>query len=143
MKLVRNLMMLAAAVLVGAVSLTAQGQKTWTDEEYDKLMKQVGSSFGATRKAIEGQNAELAKTNVAQVSKLFTDVVAFWKSRNVGDAVATSEEAIKHAKAVEAAVDAKDFTKAAENAKMLQGACGSCHGKYRDKGPDGQFRIKP
>ena len=34
-------------------------------------MKQVGSSFGAARKAIEGQNAELAKTNVERSRSLF------------------------------------------------------------------------
>jgi hypothetical protein len=144
MKLVRTLMMLAVAVLFGAVTMTAQGgQKKWADEDLDKMMKEIGGAVGATRKAIEGQNAELAKTNAAKMSTLFADVQAFWKSRNVADAADTAGEAIKHAKAVEGAVDAKDFTKAAENAKMLQGTCASCHMKYRDKGPDGNYRIKP
>ena len=144
MKLVRTVMMFAAAVLLGTVTMTAQGgQKTWADEDLDKLMKEIGGAVGATRKAIDGQNAELAKTNAAKMSTAFTDVQAFWKSRNVHDAADTAGEALKHAKAVEGAVDAKDFTKAAEHAKMLQGTCGSCHMKYRDKGPDGSYRIKP
>jgi cytochrome c556 len=74
---------------------------------------------------------------------LFADVQAFWKSRNVTDAADTAGEAIKHAKAVEGAIDGKDFTKAAEHAKLLQGTCATCHTKYRDKGPDGNYRIKP
>jgi cytochrome c556 len=144
MKLVRTLLMLVAAVLLGTVTMTAQGgQKKWADEDLDKLMKEIGGSVGATRKAIEGQNAELAKTNAAKMGTLFADVQAFWKSRNVTDAADTAGEAMKHAKAVEGAVDAKDFTKAAEHAKMLQGTCASCHMKYRDKGPDGSYRIKP
>lgn len=144
MKLVRTMMMLAAAVLLGTVTMTAQGgQKKWADEDLDKIMKEVGGAFGATRKAIEGQNAELAKTNAAKLGTLFADVEAFWKSRNVADAASTAAEAAKHAKAVEAAVDGKDFTKAAADSKMLQGNCASCHKQYRDKGPDGNYRIKP
>jgi hypothetical protein len=144
MKLVRTLMMFGAAVLLGTVTMTAQGgPKKYTDEDLDKIMKEVGGAIGATRKAIDGQNAELAKTNAAKMGTLFTDVQAFWKSRNVTDAADIAGEAMKHAKAVEAAVDAKDFTKAAESAKALQGQCASCHMKYRDKGPDGNYRIKP
>ena len=144
MTLVRTTMMLVAAVMMTAVTIAAQGgQKKWADEDLDKLMKEIGGAVGATRKAIEGQNADLAKTNAAKMATAFVDVQAFWKSRNVQDAADTAGEAGKHAKAVEAAVDAKDFTKAAEHAKMLQGACASCHMKYRDKGPDGNYRIKP
>lgn len=144
MTLVRRLLMFAAAVLLGTVTMTAQaGQKTWSDEDLDKMMKEVGASVGAMRKALDGQNAELAKTNAAKMGTLFADVQAFWKSRNVTDAASTAGDAVKHAKAVEAAIDGKDFTKAAEHAKMLQGTCASCHKQYRDKGPDGNYRIKP
>lgn len=144
MKLVRTIMMFAAAVMMTAVTITAQGgQKQWTDEDLDKLMKEIGGAVGATRKAIDGQNAEIAKTNAAKMATAFGDVQAFWKARNVQDAADTAGEAVKHAKAVEGAVDAKDFTKAAEHAKLLQGTCASCHMKYRDKGPDGNYRIKP
>ena len=144
MKLVRTVMMMAAAVLLGTVTMMAQGgQKKWADEDLDKMMKEIGSSVGAMRKAIDGQNAELAKTNAAKMGTLFTDVQAFWKSRNVVDAANTAGEAVKHAKAVEGAVDAKDFTKAAESAKTLQGTCASCHKQYRDKDAEGNYRIRP
>jgi cytochrome c556 len=144
MTLVRMLMMFAAALLLGTVTMTAQGgQKNSTDEDLDKIMKEIGGAVGATRKAIDGQNAEIAKTNAAKMGTLFADVQAFWKSRNVTDAADTAGEAIKHAKAVEGAIDGKDFTKAAEHAKLLQGTCATCHTKYRDKGPDGNYRIKP
>ena len=143
MKLFRTMTMFAAALLIGTITMTAQGQKKWADEDLDKMMKEIGASVGAMRKAIDGQNAELAKTNAAKMGTLFADVQAFWKSRNVEDAAKTAGEAMTHAKAVEAAVDGKDFTKAAENAKMLQGACASCHKQYRDKDAEGNYRIKP
>ena len=144
MKLVRTVMMLAAAVLVGTMTLAAQGgQQQWTDEQYDKVMKEVGPTAGALRKAIEGQNAELAKTNSTKIVQLFTDTHAFWTSRNVKEAAGIANDAVTHAKAVDAAIDAKDFAKAAEHAKAMQGTCAACHKQYRDKAPDGTWRIKP
>ncbi|HUE85757.1 MAG TPA: hypothetical protein VMO26_06730 [Vicinamibacterales bacterium] len=143
MTLVRSMMFLAAAVLACAVTMTAQGQKQWTDEDYDKVMKEVGATVGALRKAVDGQNAELAKTNASKMVALFTDVRAFWTARNVKEASAIADSAVTHAKAVEGAVDAKDFSKAAEHAKTMQGACAECHKQYRDKAPDGSWRIKP
>jgi hypothetical protein len=162
MNLVRASMFLVAAVWVGVTGISetggavsAQGTppqpaaagttmaKTWTDDDLDKLMKEISSSVGVLRKAIDGQNAELAKTNADKIEELFEQVDDFWASRNVKDAADTADDAAEHAEHVEDAVDAKDFTKAAEHAKLLQSTCASCHGKYRDKGPDGQYRIKP
>ena len=155
MRFVRYSMLLAATALACAVGIAAQGQppqpagtgmtmaKTWADEDLDKLMKEIGSTQGAMRKAIDGQNAELAKTNADKLEELFEQVDDFWSARNVKDAADTADDAAEHADHIEDAVDAKDFAKALEHAKLLQATCASCHTKYRDKGPDGQYRIKP
>ena len=154
MKLVRFSMCVAGAALVYAVTMTAQGPpqpaatgttmaKTWTDDDLDKLMKEIGATNGAMRKAIDGQNAELLKTNADKLEELFEQVDDFWSARNVKEAADVADDAAEHADHIEDAADAKDFAKAAEHAKLLAGTCASCHGKYRDKGPDGQYRIKP
>ena len=155
MKLVCSSFVLAAVALVGAVTIAAQAQapqpaatgttmaKTWTDDDLDKLMKEIGSTQGAMRKAIDGQNADLLKTNADKLEELFEQVDDFWSARNVKDAADIADDAAEHADHIEDAADAKDFAKAAEHAKLLQGTCASCHMKYRDKGPDGQYRIKP
>jgi hypothetical protein len=155
MSLVRSSLCLAATALVYAVTITAQGQppqpagtattmaKTWTDDDLDKLMKEIGATNGALRKAIDGQNAELLKTNADKLEDLFEQVDDFWSARNVKDAADVADDAAEHAEHLEDDADAKDFAKAAEHAKLLAAACASCHGKYRDKGPDGQYRIKP
>lgn len=155
MTFVRSCMFLAALALAGAITVAAQGQppqpagagvtmaKTWTDDDLDKLMKEIGGTQGAMRKAIDGQNAELLKTNADKLEELFEQVDDFWSSRNVKEAADIADDAAEHAEHIEDAADAKDFAKAAEHAKLLQGTCASCHGKYRDKGPDGQYRIKP
>jgi methyl-accepting chemotaxis protein len=142
---------LSALTLAAAVTITAQGQpappaaaaKTWADADLDKLMKEVGATVGVLRKSIDGQNAEMAKEQADKMESLFEQVDDFWNARNVRDAADTADDAAEHADHIEDAVDAKDFAKAAEHMKMLQGTCANCHGKYRDKGPDGQYRIKP
>ena len=147
-------MFLAAVALAGAATMKAQGPpqpagtgmtvaKTWTDDDLDKLMKEVNATQAAMRKAIDGQNAELAKTNADKLEELFEQVDDFWSARNVKDAADTADDAAEHAEHIEDAADAKDFAKAAEHAKLLQATCATCHSKYRDKGPDGQYRIKP
>lgn len=155
MNLVRSSLFLATVALAGAVTIAAQGPpaqpagtgvtmaKTWTDADLDRLMKEIGGTVGALRKAIDGQNAELLKTNADKMEELFEEVDDFWSARNVQDAASTADDAAEHAEHVEDAADAKDFTKAAEHLKLMQGTCASCHMKYRDKGPDGQYRIKP
>ena len=156
MNLVRAAFALAAIGLVGAVTMTAQAPggaappaaaaapaKTWTDADLDRLMKDIGGTVGALRKSIDGQNAEMAKEQADKIEALFEEVDDFWSARNVKDAADMADDAAEHADHVEDAIDAKDFAKAAEHMKLLQSMCGGCHGKYRDKGPDGQYRIKP
>jgi hypothetical protein len=153
MTLVRATFLLAAFALAGAVTMTAQAPpaaapaaapaKTWTDADLDKLMKEIGGTVGVLRKSIDGQNAEMAKEQADKIEALFEDVDDFWGSRNVKDAADMADDAAEHADHVEDAIDAKDFAKAGEHMKMLQSTCAGCHGKYRDKGPDGQYRIKP
>ncbi|HXG88879.1 MAG TPA: hypothetical protein VNJ02_11120 [Vicinamibacterales bacterium] len=153
MNAVRSSLILAAAVLVGAVTMVGQAPpqpaasmtmaKTWTDADYDRLMKEIGPTVGMLRKSIEGQNVEMAKQQADKLEMLFEDVDDFWNARNVDDAEDWADDAAEHADHIEDAADDKDFAKAAEHLKLLQGTCATCHAKYRDKGPDGQWRIKP
>ena len=149
MTLIRAAFVLSALVLATAVTFAAQAQpaaatvKTWTDADLDKLMKEIQTTVGALRKSIDGQNAELAKEQADKIESLFEEVDDFWNARNVRDAADTADDAAEHADHIEDAVDGKDFAKASEHMKLLQATCASCHGKYRDKAPDGSFRIKP
>lgn len=146
-----------AAVVTGAAMTAAQVPpspapaspaaitvaKTWTDADLERLMKEVGATVGMLRKSLDGQNADTAKEQADKLELLFEDVDDFWNARNVKDAADLADDAAEHADHIEDAVDAKDFAKAAEHMKLLQAQCANCHGKYRDKGPDGSFRIKP
>ena len=152
--IVRSCFCLSVAVLIAAIGVGAQGPpppaasgvttaRTWTDADLDKIMKEVGATVALLRKSIDGQNVELAKQQADRLELLFEEADDFWNSRNVRDAADWADDAAKHAEHIEAAADEKDFTKAAEHMKLMQGACSTCHGKYRDKAPDGSYRIKP
>ena len=153
--IVRLSVWLSAVVFAAAIGIAAQGPpptpaaagittaRTWTDADYDKIMKEVSATVGLLRKSIDGQNVELAKQQADKLELLFEEADDFWNSRNVRDAADWADDAAEHADHIEDAADEKDFTKAAEHMKLLQGTCSTCHGKYRDKSPDGAYRIKP
>jgi hypothetical protein len=152
MTVIRAWFVCSAVALAAAGTIGAQGQpappaaaaaRTWTDADLEKLMKEIGSTVAVLRKSLDGQNAEMAKEQADRIESLFEQVDDFWNARHVRDAADTADDAAEHAEHVEDAVDGKDFAKAGEHMKMLQGTCASCHGKYRDKGPDGNYRIKP
>jgi hypothetical protein len=146
-------LLLASLALTAAITAADEGApaqtpavaaaRNWTDADLEKLMKEINSTVGMLRKSVDGQNADMAKEQADRMNHLFDEVDDFWNARNVGDAAEWADDAAEHAEHVEDAVDAKDFAKAAEQLKMLQTTCTTCHGKYRDKGPDGNFRIKP
>lgn len=153
MRLVRSIMVLSAAVLGAAITMTAQGPpaappstamttaRTWTDADLDALMKQIGPLSGAVRKSIEAKLPE-AEAQADQLEHLFNDVEDFFDAKKWGDAEDVAGEASTYAERMEDAVEARDWDKAAEAAKLVQSTCATCHGKYRDKNADGSFSIK-
>jgi cytochrome c556 len=154
MTLGRSTLLLAGLTLAAAITVAAQGApaqappaaapaRMWTDADLDKLMKDIGSTVGMLRKSVDGQNAEMAKEQADKTNHLFEDVDDFWNARNVREAADWADDAAEHAERTRDAVEAKDFAKASEHLKLLQSTCGTCHAKYRDKGPDGNYRIKP
>jgi cytochrome c556 len=129
-----------AVLFVCSVVVFAEPPRT--DQQYEDVMKQVRDSFGALRKSLEGQIGADAGNQAQKVTMLFKDVEAFWTERKVEEAAGFAHAAVTHAQAIEKAVAGKDMTGANEHAKELQGVCQSCHGKYRDKAPDGSYQIK-
>ena len=114
----------------------------WTDSDYEKMMKQIGSGAGTLRKLIDDKAADAAEAQADTLQKLFDDVEEFWVARKVTDAKEWADTAASHAGHVEDAVDKKDFAKADEHLKLLMSTCQSCHAKYRERLPDGSYQMK-
>jgi cytochrome c556 len=115
---------------------------TSDEEAYQKLMKQVGSSNGALRKAIEGSDAKLATEHSAALKKVFLEVEDFWKKRRKSDAEDWSEDARKVSENIERSAAAGRWDEVKAHAGTLGKTCQSCHGAYRERFDDGSFRIK-
>lgn len=115
---------------------------TADEEALSKLMKQVASSNGALRKAIEGSDVKLAAENTATLKKMFTEVEAFWRSKRKSDATQWAQDARKLSENIERAAAAGKWDDVKAHAGTLGKACQTCHTAYRERFDDGSFRIK-
>ena len=115
---------------------------TADEEAYQKLMKQVGSSNGALRKAIEGSDPKLAAEHGGVLRKTFVEVEAFWRGRRKDDAIQWAQDARKASEDVERSVAAGRWDAVKGHAATLGKACQACHGVHRERFDDGSFRIK-
>jgi cytochrome c556 len=130
-----------ASLLAAGFAVTPLAQGT-SDEDYDKLMKSVGSTVGSMRKNMEAQDSDGVAADAKKMAGLQKENAAFWKARKVQEAAEWASVAMNHATDVEKAVAAKNMAGAAEHLKLLMGTCQQCHTKYRDKAPDGTYMIK-
>lgn len=138
MRVTRVLMAAGLAVLLGVGSVSILSAQSKTDEDYDKLMKGVGSANGAMRKAAD---ATATATEAAKLVALFKDAQQFWTARNNKEAADWSAAAMNHAAAIETAAKANKMEDVAAHQKELGGTCQTCHAKYREKTETG-FAIK-
>lgn len=133
----RVLMAAGLAVMIGAGSFAIVSAQSKTDEDFTKLMKSVGASNGALRKATGAEQAAEADKLVA----LFKDAQQFWTARNNKEAADWSASAAMHAEGVAKAAKAGNAEEAAGHMKELGGTCQTCHAKYREKTETG-YAIK-
>lgn len=138
MRVSRFLLAAGLAVLVGVSSMTILSAQSKTDEDFDKLMKGVGSANGAMRKAADAAATEAEATKLVA---LFKDAQQFWTARNNKEAADWSAAAMQHASAIATAAKAGKTEDVAAHQKELGGTCQSCHAKYREKTETG-FVIK-
>jgi cytochrome c556 len=138
MRVSRFLMAAGLAVLVSVSSIAILSAQSKTDEDFDKLMKGVGSANGAMRKAADAAATEAEATKLVA---LFKDAQQFWTARNNKEAADWSAAAMQHASAIAAAAKAGKTEDVAAHSKELGGTCQTCHAKYREKTETG-FVIK-
>lgn len=116
----------------------------YTDGEkaLDDTMKKVGASIAALRPSVDASKPEGAAQNLAALKQAFEQTEAFWKSKNVPEAMKIAHDARGHVEATEKAVAAGDWDAAKKSTASLNQTCGACHGTYRERFDDGSYRIK-
>lgn len=125
----RKSLFLLSISLVFAVLAMAQ----ISDDEFKALMQSNGANVMAIRDAADNAAAAPAANKLVDT---FTKVAAYWKAKNVPDAVTFAETARDAAKAI---ADGKGDK--AANLMKLQQQCGGCHMAHRGGGR-GAFTIK-
>lgn len=112
------------------------------EKSLDETMKKVGASVAALRPAVDGSKADVTTQNLAVLKQAFEQTEAFWKTKNVPEAMKIAHDARGHVEATEKAVAAGDWDAAKKSAASINQACGACHGSYRERFDDGSYRIK-
>jgi cytochrome c556 len=124
---------MAAAVF--AVALCGQ------DGNFSKSMLAIKSSMDALAK-LEKKTGRPAMAAAERIGGEYEDMIHFWRQHDAPDAVKISEEGKAAAAMLASAAYAGDDEKAAEALKTLGGTCKSCHDNFRERTPEGKYRIK-
>ena len=143
-----SLMTVAGAVFV-VVALSAQANEK-PSEAFSKAMRANGEAVRALRVAAKefeesgagAQDFDPFESAAATMRASFTTTLTYWQSQKVDDAVALTEQALKHAAALAAAAKERDYRLVLEASTALNETCASCHTAHRVRTPDGTFEIK-
>lgn len=127
--------MIAASVMA-ALTMPFPAQD---EAELEKLMKQVGDASGRIRKSTDlnetAKDAEL-------ISKLLKESSSFWMKHSKDDATKWSTEGSSGAKDLAAAAASGNKEAVAVASKSMGAACQACHKVYRERLPDGTYKLK-
>jgi hypothetical protein len=130
------------AVFVSTV-LIAQ-TKIATPQDYTMVMKSNAQNMAGTNKAIMSGAYADAKTSLATVRGNFMALQTFWTEKKKDDAVGIVKNGLTQIDALDKLLSAPtvDQMAALAQAKMIQGACGACHGAYREGSAQEGFKFK-
>lgn len=112
------------------------------EKAFDATMKQVNPTLGEVRKGLEASDAAVVKTNGERLRTLFVETQTFFAARKTADAEGWAKEAVSLVDAITAQAGSGNWTGARESATKIQGLCQSCHAAHRERGEDGQYRVK-
>jgi len=112
------------------------------DLTLQKIMTKLPAAQAAVRKSLDSKDAAGAKEQATLLKDSFTQIEAFFKTKNNQEAMKFASEGKGHADAILVNLGMSNIEAAKTSITPLGGTCGSCHGKYRERMDDGTFRIK-
>jgi len=129
-------------LLIFVISAFAALLSAQDDAAYTTAMKAVAASANGRaapiRAAVTAKDVAAAAAEGAKVEAGFDTILAYWKAKNVDDAIKLATTARDAAKAI---ADSKDADAQAAALMTLNGTCGACHMAHR-AGGGGMFTIK-
>ena len=124
--------------LILALVLNVMGMQ----REHPDIMRDIGSTRGSLQRNIEAGNGEAAAADAMKLEGFFKEVVPMYERMNLGPAVEMANKAAADAHSAGEAAKAGNMDAAMEAHGNIVGACRGCHGQYREKAPDGSYRLK-
>lgn len=115
---------------------------TADDLTLQKIMTKLPAAQAAVRKTMDSKDIAGSKEQATLLKDSFTQIEAFWKSKNNEEAMKFAAEGKSHADAMLVNLGLNNIEAAKTSIAPLGATCGSCHGKYRERMEDGTFRIK-
>jgi hypothetical protein len=115
---------------------------TADDLVLQKIMTKLPPAQGAVRKSLDSKDMAGAKEQATILKGAFTEIEAFFKTKNNQEALKWAGEGKNHAEAILVNLGLNNIEAAKTSITPLGSTCASCHGKYRERMEDGTFRIK-
>ncbi len=115
---------------------------TADDLTLQKIMTKLPTAQAAVRKSLDSKDMAGAKEQATLLKDSFTQIEAFFKTKNNEEAIKIAAEGKQHADAMLVNLGMSNVEAAKTSVTPLGGVCGNCHGKFRDRMEDGTFRIK-
>lgn len=115
---------------------------TADDLTLQKIMTKLPAAQAAIRKSLDSKDVAGSKEQATMLKDSFTQIEAFWKTKNNEEAMKFAAEGKTHADSILVNLGMNNVDAAKTSIAPLGATCGSCHGKYRERMDDGTFRIK-
>lgn len=115
---------------------------TADDLALQKIMTKLPTAQAAVRKTLDSKDAAGAKEQATLLKDSFTQIEAFFKTKNNAEATKWAADGKNHAEAILVNLGLNNIDAAKTSITPLGATCASCHGKYRERMDDGTFRIK-
>lgn len=125
-----------AALLLGIAVAQAEAP------HLQPFMKTVAAANGALLKSVMEKNATETSANAQKMAEAFVKVQAHFEEDHLTDGVNLAKRVHKASMDLVAAANAGDWDKASDELKALGGTCQACHSQYREKLPDGTYKMK-
>lgn len=121
--------------------------------EYQKAMKDLAAASNTLRVNVKNLEYAGIEKDAASMKAAFDVVVAFWKAKNVEDALSLAQAGAKGAADLEVAAKAQNLQGVLDAQAAISGSpstgtvgligtCAPCHLAHRVRLPDGTFEIK-
>jgi cytochrome c556 len=132
------------SILIGICMLTGLALTLWAQSEADlpPIMKQIGATQGAMRKALDSQAAADVAANAETLQGLFTKAAGVFKALKAPTAVDGAMANVTAAGEIVKAAQAGNMDAATTAAGTIQKSCKGCHDVHREQLPDKTYKFK-